>query len=64
MRVTILGTDLTDATSITFNGVPAVFSAVSPTEIIAIVPDAATTGKVEVVTPGGTLSTNMPFRVH
>jgi uncharacterized repeat protein (TIGR03803 family) len=61
--VKILGTDLTGATSVAFNGVAATFTFVSPTEIIATVPAGATTGKVKVVTPRGTLSTNGSFRV-
>ncbi len=61
--VRILGTDLTGATNVTFNGVAATFTVVSPSEIIATVPAGATTGKVEVLTPEGTLSTNVPFRV-
>lgn len=61
--VKILGTDLTGTTSITFNGVAATFTVVSPTEITTTVPAGATTGKVEVVTPRGTLSSNVPFRV-
>jgi uncharacterized repeat protein (TIGR03803 family) len=61
--VNILGTDLTGVTSVSFNGAPAVFTVVSATEITAIVPAGATTGKVEVVTPGGTLLSNVPFRV-
>jgi uncharacterized repeat protein (TIGR03803 family) len=61
--VKILGTDLTGATSIAFNGVAATFTVVSPTEITTTVPPGATTGEVEVVTPSGTLSTNGPFRV-
>ena len=59
----ILGTDLTGATSVTFNGVPATFAVVSPTEITTTVPAGATTGQVEVVTLKGTLSTNVIFRV-
>jgi hypothetical protein len=39
------------------------FTVVSPTEITTTVPAGATTGEVEVVTPRGTLSTNVPFRV-
>jgi uncharacterized repeat protein (TIGR03803 family) len=63
--VTILGTDLTGATSVTFNGVPAVFTAISTgTAISTTVPTGATTGTVQVVTPGGTLSSNVPFRVR
>jgi uncharacterized protein (TIGR03437 family) len=61
--VKILGTDLTGATSVTFNGTAAVFTVVSPSLITTTVPAGATTGKVQVVTPNGTLSSNVPFRV-
>jgi uncharacterized repeat protein (TIGR03803 family) len=61
--VKILGTDLTDATSITFNGVAATFTVVSPIEITTTVPASATTGEVKVVTSKGTLTTNAAFRV-
>ena len=60
--VTILGTNLTGATSVTFNGVAAVFSVVSSSEITTTVPTGATSGTVEVVT-SSTLSSNVPFRV-
>jgi len=59
--VIILGTDLTGATSVSFNGTAATFTVVSPSEITAIVPAGATTGKVRVTTPSGTLSSNIPF---
>jgi uncharacterized repeat protein (TIGR03803 family) len=59
----ILGTDLTGATSVTFNGKAAAFSVASATEITATVPKGSTTGTVEVTTPSGTLSSNVPFRV-
>ena len=62
-RVKILGTDLTGATSVTFNGLAATFTVVRPSEITTAVPTGATTGKVEVVTPTGTLSSNVVFRV-
>jgi len=61
--VKILGTSLTGATSVTFNGIPAVFKVFSSSLIGAKVPAGATTGTVQVVTPGGTLSSNVPFRV-
>jgi uncharacterized repeat protein (TIGR03803 family) len=61
--VTILGTNLTAATSVTFNGTTATFTVKSKSEITTTVPIGATTGKVEVVTPGGTLSSNVPFTV-
>jgi uncharacterized repeat protein (TIGR03803 family) len=63
-RIFILGTDLTGATSVTFNGTAAAFTVVSATEITATVPAGGTSGTVQVVTPGGTLSSNVPFRVY
>ncbi|HEY6292064.1 MAG TPA: choice-of-anchor tandem repeat GloVer-containing protein [Terriglobia bacterium] len=62
-RVAILGNNLTGATSVTFNGVPATFSVLLETEISTTVPTGATTGPVQVLTPSGTLTSNVPFRV-
>jgi uncharacterized repeat protein (TIGR03803 family) len=62
--VQILGTNLTGATSVTFNGTVADFKVVLDSLIKTTVPEGATTGTVEVVTPGGTLSSNVPFRVR
>jgi uncharacterized repeat protein (TIGR03803 family) len=61
--VIILGNDLTDATSVSFNGAAARFSVVSRTEIKTSVPKGARTGEVRVTTPSGTLTSNVPFRV-
>jgi uncharacterized repeat protein (TIGR03803 family) len=61
--VTILGNNLTGATSVTFNGKAATFKAVSSTEITTTVPTGATTGKVSVKTPSRTLTSNVNFRV-
>jgi uncharacterized repeat protein (TIGR03803 family) len=61
--VKILGTNLTGATAVAFNGKPATFTVVSATEITTKVPAGATTGKVTVKTPRGTLSSNVAFRV-
>jgi len=61
--VEILGTNLNGATSVSFNGTPAVFRVVLNSLIKTTVPAGATTGTVEVVTPSGTLSSNVPFRV-
>ncbi|MGO4883214.1 MAG: choice-of-anchor tandem repeat GloVer-containing protein [Bryobacteraceae bacterium] len=63
--VTVLGTDLTGATSVTFNGTPATFTVNSTgTAITTTVPAGATTGTVQVAgTPSGTLLSNVPFRV-
>jgi|CZKH01.1.fsa_nt_gi uncharacterized repeat protein (TIGR03803 family) len=61
--VTILGTDLTGATSVTFNGTKATFTVVSSSEITTTVPTGATAGYVTVTTPSGTLTSNVPFRL-
>jgi uncharacterized repeat protein (TIGR03803 family) len=61
--VEILGSDLTGATSITFNGTAATFTVVSRYLITTTVPGGATTGTVQVATPNGTLSSNVPFRI-
>ena len=61
--VKILGTKLAGATSVTFNGKAATFKVVSSTEITTTVPTGATTGKVKVKTPSGTLTSNVSFRV-
>lgn len=62
--IKILGTNLTGATAVSFNGVVAVFTVVSNSLIKATVPPGATTGFVTVTTPGGTLRSNAPFRVR
>jgi IPT/TIG domain len=63
--VKILGTNLTGATSVSFNGAAAVFKVVSGSLITTAVPVGATTGKVRVVTapPSGTLASNGFFWV-
>jgi uncharacterized repeat protein (TIGR03803 family) len=61
--VKILGTNLTGATRVSFNGTAAAFTVVSASEISTTVPAGATTGKVRVTTPGGTLLSNLAFRV-
>jgi len=63
VKVTILGTNLTGATAVTFNGTAATFTVMSSTEIRTTVPTGATTGTVKVTTPGGTLSSNIVFTV-
>jgi uncharacterized repeat protein (TIGR03803 family) len=61
--VMILGSNLTGTTGVSFNGTAATFTVVSSTEITATVPAGATTGAVQVTTPGGTLQSNVTFRV-
>ena len=62
-RSSVLGNGLTGSTSVKFNGKAAAFTVVSDTEITATVPSGATTGKVSVVTPSGTLNSNPQFVV-
>jgi uncharacterized repeat protein (TIGR03803 family) len=60
----ILGQGLTGTTGVTFNGVAATsFAVMSDTFMTAVVPAGATTGPVVVTTPGGTLTSNVNFRV-
>jgi uncharacterized repeat protein (TIGR03803 family) len=60
--VKILGTDLTGASRVTFNGTAARFKVISKSEIETNVPSGATTGTVEVKTKN-TLKSNVVFRV-
>jgi uncharacterized repeat protein (TIGR03803 family) len=62
--VTILGTALTGSTSVTFNGTPATFTVVSPSQITTSVPTGATSGRIVVVTPHGALRSNINFRIR
>jgi uncharacterized repeat protein (TIGR03803 family) len=61
--VEILGTDLTGATSVTFDGTAATFTVVRPSQITATVPSGASPGEVQVATPRGTLFSNVSFQV-
>lgn len=62
-NVTITGTDLTDALSVTFNtGIAAIVSN-SDTEIVATVPEDGSTGKVSVATAGGAAVSSSDFTV-
>ena len=63
-HVIILGNNLTGASSVAFNGVPATFVVLSSTAIRTTVPAGATTGLVQVVTPGATLTSKVVFRAR
>jgi uncharacterized repeat protein (TIGR03803 family) len=62
-KVIILGTNMTGASSVSFNSTAATFTVVSATEIRTTVPAGATSGKVHVKTPSRMLSSNVAFRV-
>ena len=61
--VRILGTNLTGATSVTFNGTAAKFKVISKSEIRTNVPSGATTGTVKVKTTENMLKSNVAFQV-
>lgn len=61
--VKILGSNLTGATDVTFNGTSATFNVLSSSNITTTVPAGATTGKISVVTPTKTFTSNVAFRV-
>lgn len=63
-QIRILGNDLTGTTAVTFNATAAAFTVKSASLIVATAPAGATTGKVDVVTPGGTLVSNAAFVVR
>jgi hypothetical protein len=56
-EVTITGYNFTGATLVSFHGVPAVFTLLSDTQILATVPAGATTGTIAVTNPSGTGTT-------
>ena len=61
--VTINGNHLTGATLVRFGAASASFSVVNDTRITATVPTGATTGKISVTTPGGTVQSSGTFTV-
>ena len=63
-EIRILGNDLTDATSVSFNGTAAALTVISSSEIETHIPTGATTGFVTVTTPAATLKSNVKFRVR
>jgi hypothetical protein len=62
--VTITGAHFSNASAVQFNGLASVFSVTSDAAIATTVPDAATTGRITVVTPLGTAVSNADFTVQ
>lgn len=48
---------------VSFNGASATIVSVTPTKVVAMVPEAATTGLVTITTPTGSVSTATPFTI-
>jgi hypothetical protein len=61
--IQIFGNNLTGTTGVTFNGISAEFKVISDTDIKAEVPSGATSGAIQLTTPSGLLSSNVPFEV-
>jgi uncharacterized repeat protein (TIGR03803 family) len=61
--VVVFGQTFTGVTEVEFNGAEATFSVVSDNQLKAVVPAAATTGPISVVTPAGTLTALSKFYV-
>jgi len=61
--VAITGTNFTGATAVAFNGAAATFTVVSAAQITTTVPASATTGKISVTTPTGSVISAASFSV-
>jgi uncharacterized repeat protein (TIGR03803 family) len=62
--VEILGQGFTGTAAVSFNGTPATtFNVLTDTFMTATAPDGATSGFINVTTPGGTLTSNKKFQV-
>jgi uncharacterized repeat protein (TIGR03803 family) len=61
--VTITGVSLTQASKVTFGGVTTPFTVNSDMQVTANVPTGAKTGKIAIVTPGGTATSPAVFTV-
>lgn len=62
-NVTIHGAHFSNATTVTFNNLPSSFQIQSDQIIVATVPDGATTGPIQVVTPVGAAASTLWFVV-
>jgi uncharacterized repeat protein (TIGR03803 family) len=61
--VTITGVSFKQTTKVTFHGVKATFTVNSDTQVTAIVPSGALTGRIAITTPGGTATSATTFTV-
>ena len=63
--VKVIGNSFTGTTKVTFGGIAATsFEVIKDTEVDAVVPSGAVTGKIAVTTPGGTGSSTTNFTVN
>ncbi len=61
--VRINGTNFTGVNSVKFNGTPATFTFVNSGQVMAVVPNGATTGPITLTTPAGTATSPTVFTV-
>jgi hypothetical protein len=61
--VVIEGANLRGASSVEFNGMAALYTVDAPMQITAVVPSAATSGPIKIVTPAGTAVSSVDFDV-
>ncbi len=61
--VTVTGTGFTGASTVSFNGTPAIFQIDNNSQLVATVPLVASSGTVTVGTPGGTATSSISFTV-
>jgi hypothetical protein len=61
--VILSGTNISSVTAVTFNGVPATFTQLSPTQVSAVVPAGATTGPIFVTNSAGLIQSTSTFTV-
>lgn len=59
--LTVTGLNFTDASSLSFNGIPAFFTVSSNSSIAAFVPNNAVSGPITITTPAGSASSSLPF---
>jgi hypothetical protein len=62
-NVTISGSHLSGATTVSFNGSPAAFTVNSDSQIGATVPNGATSGPIAVTTPAGSATSSTSFSI-
>ncbi|MEJ8804591.1 IPT/TIG domain-containing protein, partial [Pontibacter sp. H249] len=62
-EVTITGANLSEVSRVRFNGAIATFTQVSDTQIRAVVPATATTGKVKLEAPAGIVTSFLTFEI-
>lgn len=64
VSVVLTGTNFTGATAVTFNGINVAYTVNSASQITATLPPGATTGKISITTPRGSVTSSSIFTVN